>query len=70
MITLQEAKQKLSRCVVMAQHDGTTYLDGDCVLNLLDLIYKDFDKQLKQSWIDGSDANFLALKQSGKLKGE
>ena len=31
-------------------------------------IYDDFEKELKQAWIDGSDANYKALKEAGKLK--
>jgi hypothetical protein len=57
-MTIIEAKQKLSRTIVMSEHNGTTYLDGDSVLNLIDTIYNEFDKQLKQAWIDGSNANY------------
>ena len=35
---------------------------------LIDKIYDDFEKELKQAWIDGSDANYKALKEAGKLK--
>ena len=35
---------------------------------LIDKIYDDFEEELKQAWIDGSDANYKALKEAGKLK--
>ena len=34
----------------------------------IDKIYDDFEKELKQAWIDGSNANYEALKKAGKLK--
>ena len=45
-------------------------IDVNSVKKIIDKIYDDFEKELKQAWIDGSDANHKALKGSGKLKGD
>ena len=35
---------------------------------LINKIFDDHEKELKQAWIDGSNANYEALKKAGKLK--
>jgi hypothetical protein len=37
-------------------------------IELIGKIYDDFEEELKQAWIDGSNANHRAMKEAGKLK--
>ena len=41
---------------------------SEVIPTLVYKIYNDFEKELKQAWIDGSDATYKALKEAGKLK--
>ena len=35
---------------------------------VIDKLYEQQAEELKQAWIDGSDANYKALKEAGKLR--
>ena len=40
----------------------------DIINNCIDKIYNDFEEELKKAYIEGSNDNYKALKEAGKLK--
>ena len=63
-MTREEAKEKCEQYVEIEPRGAID------LRKFIDFIYDDFDEQLKEMYIKGSDDCFKALKESGKLIGE
>ena len=44
------------------------YGDAERGQELIDKIYDDFEEELKKAYIEGSNDNYKAMKDAGKLK--
>ena len=69
-MTREEAKEKMYQYLLDDYDLTRSEAKNSFEIKHIDKIYDDFDKQLKEMYIKGSDDCFKALKESGKLIGE
>ena len=53
---------------LLNKHQDNDTLDIKTAKEMVNIIFDEHEKELKQAWIDGSNANYEALKKAGKLK--
>ena len=66
-MTREDAKLKF-RAEQYYTDDGDLVIPRPYAYDIIDEIFDEHEKELKQAWIDGSNANYEALKKAGKLK--
>lgn len=69
-MTREEAKEEMYEYLLEYYDLARSEAKNTFEMKHIDEIYDDFDEQLKEMYIKGSDDCFKALKESGKLIGE